>query len=248
MALDVRGAAPRELADWLWDFEARPLREEERSGASETVREARTGFRGKLHKTDAFLDTIPYGTVPAAWSPDGRIGIFESNSIGRVVARLGAERHPAYGRGPYEASRIDAFLDASLVFARDSQLYLLALASGELSSEVHARAADAFATWLGGIERALTPDRTSLVGEDVTLADVCFVAEYALFSNERGRSQALDERGLEPIVRAELERSHPCALAHFVRLAKHPAFEPDVAPYLRQLDEVSARTSGTRQR
>ena len=25
VALDVRGAAPRDLAGWLWDFDARPL-------------------------------------------------------------------------------------------------------------------------------------------------------------------------------------------------------------------------------
>jgi elongation factor 1-gamma len=48
----------------------------------------------------------------------------------RAVARLGAERFPVYGRNVYESSRVDAFLDASLVFARDSQIYLLALSDG----------------------------------------------------------------------------------------------------------------------
>ena len=60
--------------------------------------------------------------MPAAFSPDGKIGIFESNSIMRTVARLGESRFPLYGRGPYEASRVDTFLDASLVFARDAQV------------------------------------------------------------------------------------------------------------------------------
>ena len=73
--------------------------------------------------------------MPAAFSPDGKIGIFESNSIMRAVARLGESRFPLYGRGPCEASRVDSFLDASLVFARDSQVYLLALMSGTLSPE-----------------------------------------------------------------------------------------------------------------
>jgi hypothetical protein len=48
----------------------------------------------------------------------------------RAVARLGAERFPVYGRNVYESSRVDAFLDANLVFARDSQIYLLALSDG----------------------------------------------------------------------------------------------------------------------
>jgi len=48
-------------------------------------------------KTDAFLEAQPFGTVPAAFSPDGRIGIFESNSIMRAVARLARNRFPIYG-------------------------------------------------------------------------------------------------------------------------------------------------------
>ena len=48
------------------------------------------GFRGAaLHKTSAFMDANPFGTVPVAFSPDGKIGIFESDSIMRGVAPLG---------------------------------------------------------------------------------------------------------------------------------------------------------------
>ena len=67
--------------------------------------------------------------MPAAFSPDGKIGIFEANSIMRAVARLGHGRLPLYGSNAYDASRIDRFLDASLIFARDAQLYLLSLAT-----------------------------------------------------------------------------------------------------------------------
>ncbi|HEU4427911.1 MAG TPA: hypothetical protein VFT98_04090, partial [Myxococcota bacterium] len=49
VALEVRGAPPRELARWLWDFDARPLADGER--AAETTREARTGFAGELQKS-----------------------------------------------------------------------------------------------------------------------------------------------------------------------------------------------------
>ena len=93
VAIEVRGAPPRELARWLWDFDARPLEAEDTSAG--TVREARVGFAGTLHKTDAFLSAHPFGAVPAAFSPDGKIGIFESNAIARAVVRLAPERYAA---------------------------------------------------------------------------------------------------------------------------------------------------------
>src|SRR5437867_8955210 len=169
--VEVRGSSPRELQSWLWDFDARPLSSDE-PGASAEVRVGKVGFKGTgLRKTDAFMEAHPFGTVPAAFSPDGKVGIFESNSIMRAVARLGESRFPLYGRGPYEASRVDSFLDVSLVFARDAQMCLLALMSRRLSPEAHARARAALTTFLAGINRALMPARTFLVGNDVTLPD-----------------------------------------------------------------------------
>jgi elongation factor 1-gamma len=195
--IELRGSSPQELQDWLWDFDARPLSEVEPQAAEKAERIGRIGFKGgRLFKTDAFLKAHPFGTVPAAFSPDGRIGIFESNSIMRAVARLGHERFALYGRDPYEASRIDSFLDTSLVFARDAQLYLFALRESAVPPDSHARAKEAFTTYAAGIEQALRPDRTFLVGDDVTLADICFVAELSLFLNERTRHHALEQSAL----------------------------------------------------
>src|SRR5246500_6018819 len=141
--VEVRGASPKELRDWLWDYDARPLAEQERQSLSSVARTGRVGLTGaKLFQTDAFLEAQPFGTVPAAFGLDGAIGIFESNSIMRTVARLGEATYPLYGRDTYEASRIDSFLDVSLVFARDSQIYLLSLISGTLSHEIHSRMRD----------------------------------------------------------------------------------------------------------
>src|SRR5438094_5937497 len=182
--VEVRGSSPKELQSWLWDFDARPLASDEHATSAD-VRVGKVGFQGaSLRKTDAFLEAHPFGTVPAAFSPDGKIGIFESNSIMRAVARLGESRFPLYGRGPYEASRVDSFLDASLVFARDAQVYLLALMSGGISPETHARARDGFATYAAGNEPAVSADGGLLVGGDATLAAICFVAEMSLFLNE----------------------------------------------------------------
>jgi elongation factor 1-gamma len=239
--VEIRGAKPAELKDWLWDFDAHPLSELDRSAKLPAASVGRVGFKGgSLIKTDAFLAAHPFGTVPAAFSPDGMVGIFESNSIMRTVARLGAERLQLYGGNPYEASRIDSFLDASLVFARDSQIYLLALRDQEFPAHIHARAFEAFAIYAAGIEQALKPDRAFLVGDKVSLADICLVAELCLFSNERLHRSTLHKRGLAPILSDGWTAEYPRAAAHFVRLLDHPAFAPDVRPYLQKLDARAA--------
>src|SRR5712691_9341950 len=175
--VEVRGSSPKELQSWLWDFDARPLASDEHATSAD-VRVGKVGFQGaSLHKSGAFLEAHPFGTVPAAFSPDGKTGIFESNSIMRAVARLGEHRFPLYGRDAYEASRIDSFLDASLVFARDAQVYLLSLMSGTVTPEIHSRAREAFAIYAAGINQALSPDREFIVGDNISIADICFVAE-----------------------------------------------------------------------
>lgn len=93
-----------------------------------------------------------------------------------------------------------------------------------------------FGLYLAGIEQALKPARPCLVGDTVTLADICFVAELCLFSNERLRHKEVLERGLVPIMSEEWPTRYPRASAHFRRLAAYPAFAPDVEAYLRTLN------------
>lgn len=163
--IEVRGASGKELRSWLWDYDARPLNEDEQRAFSSFARTGRVGMTGaRLFKSDAFLQAQPFGNVPAAFSPRGEVGIFESNSIMRAVARLGEKRFPLYGRDAYEASRIDSFLDTSLIFARDTQIYLLSLLDGTVNEAIHARAKEGFAIYAAGIERALSP--RSLVGDN----------------------------------------------------------------------------------
>ena len=235
--LEIRGAPPRELAGWLWDFDARPLAAAEGVGVTGTAREARTGFAGTLHKTDSFLDAHPFGTVPAAFSPDGKTGVFESNSILRAVARLAPDGAALYGGGdPYVASRIDSFLDASLGFATHVQAYLLKLAGGRIKPPMHERARAALESYLAGTERALAPARSFLVGDRVSLADIAFAAELTLFSAERAHVRVLGDAGLPALWSDALRDSWPRALAHFDALCAHPAFAPELGPYLARLE------------
>jgi glutathione S-transferase len=234
--VEVRGASGKELRNWLWDYDARPLEEQERESLSSLARTGRVGLTGaQLYKTDAFLVAQPFGNVPAAFGPDGKIGIFESNSIMRAVARLGAMTFPLYGRDAYEASRIDSFLDVSLVFARDSQIYLLALSDGTVDAAIQARAKEAFAIYASGLEQALSPRRDTLVGDNITLADICFAAELALFMNEHARAEQLSERGLDKILHTGVRNDYPRVFAHFARLVDHENFRPDLKPYIEKL-------------
>jgi elongation factor 1-gamma len=234
--VEVRGAPARELGGWLWDYDARPLALEERQSLSALARTGRVGLTGaQLFKTDAFLAAQPFGNVPAAFGPGGEVGIFESNSIMRAVARLGEATYQLYGGDAYEASRLDGFLDVSLVFARDAQIYLLALSAGTVDATIHARAKEAFAIYMSGIEQALSPHRHTLVGNGITLADICFAAELALFMNEHARVEQLNGLGLGKILHADVRSEYPLAFAHFDRLVAHEHFRPDLGPYIEKL-------------
>jgi elongation factor 1-gamma len=234
--VEIRGASGKELRDWLWDYDARPLEERERQSLSSLVRTGRVGLTGaQLVKTESFLQAQPFGNVPAAFGPDGKIGIFESNSIMRAVARLGQATFPLYGRDIYEASRIDSFLDVSLIFARDSQIYLLALSDGSVDAAVHARAKTAFAIYASGLEQALSSQQDTLVGDGITLADICFAAELALFLNEHARLERLNERGLDRILHPAVRNEYPLTFALFDRLVEHEHFRPDLKPYVEKL-------------
>ncbi|QPF93056.1 glutathione S-transferase [Bradyrhizobium commune] len=234
--VEIRGAPAKDLRDWLWDYNARPLAEHERTSLSALARTGRVGLTGsQLFKTDAFMEAQPFGNVPAAFGPDGEVGVFESNSIMRAVARLGETRFALYGRDAYEASRIDSFLDVSLVFARDSQIYLLALSGGTVDAAVHARAREAFGIYASGIEQALSSGRDALVGTAISLADICFAAELALFMNEHARADQLSKVGLDRILHPAVQDEYPRTFAHFARLVEHEHFRSDLKPYVEKL-------------
>ena len=234
--VEVIGDKPANLATWLWDYDARPLQENERSDDSPYARTGRRGFSGTLFKTDAFLQTQPFGTVPAAFSPGGETGIFESNSILRAVARAGAQvgskNRQLYGRDDYEASRIDSFLDTNLVFAREAQVYLLAL--GDESSvemvSIHGRMAASYEFFLAGVENALSSSEF-VAGDTLSIADISFVCDFAQFLREGHYAQALQKHGLALISLAG-PAQYPQAYEHMLGLSEAPEFAHHMGSYL----------------
>ena len=221
--VEVVGAAPPDLAGWLWDFDARPLAEGERSEDGPWARKSRRGFSGTLYKTDAFLRCHPFGTVPAAFSADGRVGVFESNSILRAVVRGAGPDCGLYGRDEYEASRVDSFLDASLVFAREAQVYLLGM--GGMTAELHARMSGAFEFFLEGIDRAVSRE-PYIAGRDLTLADISFACDLTQFLSERRSRELLESKGFAPV--SDAIGAYPDAVRHLLALGEQAAFAKTV--------------------
>ena len=229
--IEIVGAKPLELAGWLWDYDARELPDEERPSLARFARTARRGFQGTLYKTDAFLAANPFGDVPAAFGEAGRVGIFESNSIMRAAARLGPDGATLVGKGPLEQSRIDGFLDRTLLFARDVQPYLLSAGSG-IPEHVHRTLRESLLSYLEGIERALATT-AHVAGEELTLADIAFACELSLLSNEVFLAEALEAAELAPPL--PLLGEHERVRAHLLRLSAHPHFAADLADYFARM-------------
>ena len=239
--IEIKGAPAKELKSWLWDYNASPVASYNWHAYSPLARTGRVGLVGeRLFKTEAFMDAHPFGNVPAAFAPGGKIGIFESNSIMRAVARLSKTDFPLYGHDAYETSRIDSFLDVSLIFARDAQIYLLALSDGTLDAAIHTRAQEAFAVYASGLEQALSAARHVLVGNNISLADICFATELALLMNEHARGRQLEDKGLSKILHRGVRDEYPRMISHFDRLLRHEHFAADLGPYVDKLSAAAA--------
>ena len=228
--IEIRGAAPKELKGWLWDFDAGPLTEKTRQDTRESAQTASRGYSGTLYKTRGFLDANPYGTVPAAFSPSGEIGVFESNSIMRAVARLATNSNNLYGSSAYQSSRIDAFLDTMLLFAKDSQAYLLALMNESITNQGYVNAEQALHNWLSGTEQVLG-EKPYLSGE-LSLADICFACEITLLKLESCYAGTLSNLGKSPLMAAPTAKSFPASMRHYEKLCAIPDFAADIKPFI----------------
>lgn len=224
----VLGDKPKNLVDWLWDFDAVKLSNLELDDIKQFEREGKRGFEGSLYKTDNFLDKHPFGTVPAGFNNDGSIGIFESNSIMRAVARSSTNTTLYGGNDPYIQSRIDSFLDANLVFSREFQVYVLELKS--LNDQFYNRMKAAYSFYMGGIENALSTGQF-ISGQYLTIADVSFVCDVAQFLRERDRQTIINEQGYE-IISKNFEEDFPKSHKHLINLYNKHEFQEFMQGYL----------------
>lgn len=229
--VEVVGGKPRDLVNWLWDYDARPLDESEKAGLGDIAREAKMGFTGvNLYKTDAFLAAHPFGNVPAAFGGDGTVGLFESNSIMRAAARLGPNAGSLLGDGPLGQSRVDSFLDVALVFARDSQRYLLA---GDRMTDVsYGEMETSLTTFAAGLEQALATSEF-IAGDAMSLADIVVACELCQMTNEAGFADKLEAKG-QQLLTPKLA-VYPALGLHLKKLSEDTNFAADLGPYFDKL-------------
>ena len=194
---------------------------------SSYARIGKRGFSGILYKTDEFLKAHPFGTVPAAFSPEGDIGVFESNSILRAVARVG-KHGELYGKNNYEASRIDSYLDANLVFAREAQVYLLEIEN--LTQEGFDRMSAAYDFYLNGIETSLANSQY-IAGNELTIADISFVCDFAQFLREGHYEEILTENGFG-LISKNGPKDYPLVFKHLLELSDRKEFSSVMGTYL----------------
>ena len=225
--VEIIGDEANKLGRWLWDFRPKRLEKDELKAVNRFRRKARRGFSGDLYKTDSFLETHPFGTLPAAFSSDGTVGIFESNSILRAVARIGKEGN-LYGKNHYEASRIDSFLDANLVFAREAQVYLLDCEN--LSKEGYDRMAMAYEFYASGIEATLKKN-LYIAGESLSIADISFACDLSQFLREGHYAERLREQGFH-LITENFDTDYPKTYEHLLRLAGKEEFSSVFGSYL----------------
>ena len=226
--VNVIGDKPRNLPEWLWDFDARKLNDIDIKDLTKFKRQSKRGFKVDLYKTDDFLVKHPFGTVPAGFNFDGSVGIFESNSIMRAVARL-SDNHNLYGgSNRMKQSRIDSFLDANLGFAREFQVYVLEL--DELNDYLYKRMTSAYLFYLDGIEKALA-NQSYIVGNELSIADISFVCDFAQFLRERDSKEIINNQGYE-IISNNFEEEFPHVFEHLMKLYQRQEFKEVMHDYL----------------
>lgn len=228
--IEVIGDQPPEMAKWLWDYDAFKMTDADKETHAAARRTAKTGFSGALYKTDAFLRANPFGDIPAAFSEDGTMGIFESNSIMRLAALTGPNAPALYGDSAAARARIDGFLDKTLLFADIIQKYIL---SGDaLDAALHGQMAAAFQNYCAALELALG-HHAHVSGGALSLSDVVLVCELALMSNESRMADKLAAAGLSAIL-PEL-KNYPALFAHVTDLLGRAEFAEDLAGYARHI-------------
>ena len=226
--LEVVGDKPNNMPNWLWDFEARPISEDDKDNLKSYKRISKRGFKGSLYKTDEFINQHPFGTVPAGFVGDEHLGVFESNSILRAVARECKDKTLYGGEDINLKSRIDSYLDANLVFSREFQVYLLELE--DITKYTYERTKSAYQFYMDGLENSLSKNNF-LAGDSLSIADISFVCEFAQFLREGHYLNQLKSKNLS-LISENFQTDYPLTFKHFKNLCNKKEFSDVMGTYL----------------
>ena len=203
VSVEVKGDSPPALTTWLWDFDARPLPEEERTASSPHARVSQRGFSGTLYKTDAFLEAHPFGTVPALELDDGS---YLKESLAII----------AYLEDKFPDGALIAGTPEEKAHARDLERIVDLRICGPMGGYGHAvnsplgyppdpekaeQLLKSMQKPLDYVEESLGDDRPLLMGDKVSIADCTLQASLQFMRfietdvfGDRPRLRAWDER------------------------------------------------------
>ena len=226
--LEIIGDKPNNMPNWLWDFDAKPISVEDKSKRNSLEIKSKRGFKGSLYKTDDFIEQHPFGTVPAGFIGEERMGVFESNSILRAVARECKDKSLYGGDDSNLTSRIDSFLDANLVFSREFQVYLLELE--DITNYTYERTKASYEFYLDGLEKSLSLS-SFIAGDQLTIADISCVCEFAQFLREGHYLEQLEIKNLT-LISKNFQTDYPLTFQHFKALSNKEEFSDVMGSYL----------------
>ena len=154
------------------------------------------------------LNCHPLGKVPIAKTSDGYL--FESNAIARYIARTKAT-NTLYGNSAYNTAQIDQWLDFVSNELEPAVKVLVGLQTGFLASnkEQEDSAWRTVTEVLGAVEQQLEV-RTFLVGERISIADICLASLLEELLRVTQKSGAVKE--------------HTCVLRHLDTMINQPEF------------------------
>jgi len=225
--IEIIGDKPTEIPNWLWDTKPKKISDTDKKKFKKFKRIGKRGFTSVLYKTDNFIKLIPFGTVPAAFSPDGKTGIFESNSILRAIARQD-DHYDLYGKDSFDASRVDSFLDSGLVFSREHQEYLFGLKN--MNEALYQRMKSAYEFFLNGIEESLK--HSKFIGFDyLTIVDISFFCDFSQFLREGHYEDDLNEKGFD-LISEKFIFDYPETYDHLLKLSQIEEFSSVSGTYL----------------
>ena len=185
-------------------------------------------YKRQLYKTDEFINQHPFGTVPAGFVGNEHLGVFESNSILRAVARECKDKTLYGGEDINLKSRIDSYLDANLVFSREFQVYLLELE--DITKYTYERTKSAYQFYMDGLENSLSKNNF-LAGDSLSIADISFVCEFAQFLREGHYLNQLKSKNLS-LISENFQTDYPLTFKHFKNLCNKKEFSDVMGTYL----------------
>lgn len=126
---------------------------------------------GKDNKTKQFLKKNPQGKVPVLDTPDGPV--WESNAIARYCARLNGDKANLFGKNAYEEALVNQWVDfVAGEIDLPAGVWIYPIMGFIPNNDQATRKAKADVRKALGTLNTHLEERTFLVGEQITLADI----------------------------------------------------------------------------